>query len=153
MAEDGIAPEVPTNFQKTGLAQQKRVEVAKRPLGLVDSFKGRFTRGSVDSEYIEGRGGRVTTKIVSGKAAMFQDWDFDAEGHVVAVRVGRVFNTRDYTGDLVWANASDIFLRRGDDGKFVVRAKSISDLLPAWNREFNTAKKRMAASKPQVGLA
>lgn len=147
MVENGSTPEVPINFQRTAAAQQKRVEAAKRPIGLVDRFLGRFTRGSVDSEYKEGRGGRVTTEIVSGKAAMVQGFDFDAGGNVVAVRVGRVLNTRDYTGGFVWANASDIILRRGDDEKFFVGSKVNSDLLPAWNKEFNTARQRMAVGK------
>lgn len=125
------------NFQKTVMAQKERTESVEKPNGLIDKLTGKYTFGHVSSEYKAGGGGRVETRIISGKAALDQNWRFDKDGNLESVWVSKTYDGKE---------AGLVSLRRDENGKFQV-SESKSQNPGAWEKEFNTASRRIQANR------
>lgn len=142
MSETGEGNPV-VNFKKTVVAQQERVESMEKPVGLIDKFVGKHTTGEVEAQYGEGYGGSVYTRIISGNAKLSQRWAFDKQGEISSVKVSRYLH---YDGSNP-LEVSHLELVKGEDGKFHVKDEKSNNYLQRWQKEFNTAEKRMQAHR------
>ncbi len=134
------------NIQKTTTAQHERVRVAEQPLNLIDRWRGKYTHGSVNSEYERGKGGYVGTEVHSGKATLDQTWRFNKEGELVRVSVVRSLGERDYPfSGGAREKVSEIVLSRDESGRFQVEKSETAHRLPDWVKEFSSASARMEA--------
>lgn len=126
-----------SNFQKTVMAQKERTENVKKYYGLIDRLTGKSTFGHISSEYKADQGGRVETRIDSGEASLSQNWTFDKNGDLESVWVSKYVKGKE---------AGLTSLRRDANGKFQI-VESRSSNSGAWEKEFNTANRRIQAHR------